>query len=151
MKYLISLISLSTLVFSLNYNSKTVIDNTIPTYLSFQDYSEAIQYLPYSQAEEEAISEEKFLLLKIESYNCKSCDKLNSLLDSNENLKNLIKTHTKAVKLNPEEDTLPYNLNLIGTPTVFLLNAETGKVLMKLQGNEASDELEVSLKSVLWE
>lgn len=174
MKYLLSLLITSTLIFGVEYQSETVImedteyifedvyfnidytednfEENIPTeHIDFQEILEPIQYLSYKKAEEEAISEEKFLLVKIESNNCKSCDKLNSLLYTNHELNSLISSYTKAVKLNRDADTIPSTLNFIGTPTIFLLNAKTGRVLMKLQGNEASDELEESLKSILWE
>lgn len=165
MKYLLSLLSISTLALALNYPSETIIsesaeysletenyfyEDTELTYIDFQEVSDPIEYLSYSKAQEEAIEQNKFLLIEIESDNCVACDKLNNLLYSNENLKNIISSYTKAVKLNREYDTIPSSLDYIGTPTIFLLDAETGKVLMKLQGNEASEELEASLQSVLW-
>ncbi|SFV58443.1 hypothetical protein MNB_SV-12-636 [hydrothermal vent metagenome] len=120
-------------------------------FVEFQSQTPVIEYIDLKTAQKEAIDEHKFLLIKIESNNCPSCIRLNTLLDTNENIKSMVNTYTKAVKYNREDDKIPAKLDYFGTPTLFIFDSSGKQVLMKLQGNEAIDELEESLNTVIYD
>jgi thioredoxin-related protein len=119
--------------------------------VEFEDMSSMIQYMDLKKAKEEAKIEHKFILVKIESSNCPTCNRLNTLLDTNENIKNMVNGYTKAVKLNNDYDNIPPKLEYIGTPTLFLFDSSGKKMLMKLQGSEAIDDIEESLELFIYD
>jgi len=109
-----------------------------------------IKYSNFTTAKEEAIEEGKYIMIKVEANNCQPCNKLNALLDSNNNIKEIVNQHIKAVKIDSTYDSLPDGLYTIGTPTVFLLNPkDKDKVLMKLVGVDAIESLEESLEYII--
>jgi glyoxylase-like metal-dependent hydrolase (beta-lactamase superfamily II) len=99
-------------------------------------------------AQQHALREHKMVLIKIEADNCHPCEELNSVIANNKNIRKMINTYTKAIKVNTSYESVPLGLTNRGTPTVFIINPETEKVLMKLEGEEAIKELEVSLHSL---
>jgi len=112
--------------------------------------SQEIKYSNFTTAKEEAIKEDKYILIKVEADDCQPCNRLNALLDSNEKIKKIVKEHIKAVKINSAYDSLPDGLYTMGTPTVFLLNPkDKDRVLMKLVGTEAIESLEESLDYII--
>ena len=116
-----------------------------------EEISTLIKYIPLIKAREEAMVEDKFLLVKIESNNCPTCSELNVLLDTNKNIKNMVNEYTKAVKFNRDYDKIPPKLQYIGTPTLFLLDSKGKRVLMRLQGTEAIEDIEESLKLFIYD
>lgn len=120
-------------------------------YIEYTETTPLISYMTLNEARKEAKNEHKFLLVKIESTNCPTCSRLNTLLDTNENIKNMVTQYTKAVKFNPDYDRIPPKLNYIGTPTIFLLNSKGTKILMKLQGSGAVDDIEKSLELFIYD
>jgi thioredoxin-related protein len=115
-------------------------------YIEYESTTPLIKYMDLKEAIREARSEHKFLLIKIESTNCPTCSKLNTLLDNNNNIKNMINKYTKAVKFNSDYDKIPPKLDYIGTPTLFLFDLEGKEMLIKLQGSEAIEDIEKSLE-----
>jgi hypothetical protein len=112
--------------------------------------SQNIHYSSFSVAKEEAIDENKYIMIKVEADNCIPCNRLNMLLDNNEHIKEIVSRHIKAVKINSTYDTLPEGLHAMGTPTLFLIDPkDENRVLMKLVGNEAIESLEESLESII--
>ena len=104
-----------------------------------------IKYTNFAQAKQDALREHKYILIKIETNNCKPCDRLNDTLSKNNHIKKMINQHIKAVKINTDFDSIPLGLSSRGTPTVFLIEPENDKVVMKLEPEEVG-ELEESLK-----
>jgi hypothetical protein len=107
-------------------------------------YIPNIQYTSFTQAKQDAIREHKYILLKIEANHCKPCEQLNTTLSTNDHIKKMINEHTKAVKINTSFDAVPLGLSNRGTPTVFLIEPESNRVVMKLEPEEVG-ELEESL------
>ncbi len=110
-------------------------------------YIPNIEYSDFEEAKKIAIQEHKYLMIKVEATNCRPCAELNDLLASNKHIKKMVNNHIKAVKINTDHDAVPMGLSTIGTPTVFLIKPDENLVVMKLQGNEAIEELEDSLNS----
>jgi len=100
-------------------------------------------------AQQHAIEEHKVVLIKVEADNCPPCDKLNQELETNKSLRKMINKYTKVIKINTSHESVPLGLDNMGTPTVFVINPETEKVLVKLEGIGAIQELEASLRSVI--
>jgi len=177
MRYFIVIYTLSIYLFAYNYQPRpitldesgeyVIIDSLGGRYFEDLDNQESliiqetsiyeeeanstINYIDLKEAREEAKIENKFLLVKIESDNCPTCSKLNILLDNNENIKSMVNEYTKAVKFNSEYDQIPPRLEFIGTPTLFLLDSQGKKILMKLQGSEAIEDIEESLKLFIYD
>jgi len=110
-------------------------------------YIPDIKYLAFESAKKEAIQEHKYVMIKVEATGCHPCAILNNLLATNNHIKKMVNAHIKAVKINTDYESLPLGLNYIGTPTVFLIQPEEDRVVMKLEGYEAIEDLEESLKS----
>ncbi len=110
-------------------------------------YIPNIKYSNFEEAKKIAIQEHKYLMIKVEATNCRPCAELNDLLSNNKHIKKMVNSHIKAVKINTDHDTVPMGLSTIGTPTVFLIKPDENRVVMKLQGNEAIEDLEDSLNS----
>ena len=101
----------------------------------------------FSQARREAIREHKLVMIKIEADHCQPCKKLNRVLATNKRIKRLINRNIKVVKVNTDhQERVPLGLSYMGTPTVFLIQPKTQKVLMRLQGVIPARDLEESLK-----
>jgi len=101
----------------------------------------------FLQARREAIREHKLIMIKIEAEHCQPCKKLNRVLATNNRIKRLINHNIKVVKVNIDhQDRVPMGLSYMGTPTVFLIQPKTKKVLMRLQGVIPARDLEESLK-----
>jgi len=113
-------------------------------------YIPDIQYMSLKDARQEAIDENKLVLIEVEDDNCKPCRELNTLLDTNDNIKNMINNHVKAVKINSKDADIPEKLKFIGTPTVFLIKPKNGRILVKLQGRVAITDLEPSLRMFIY-
>ena len=111
-----------------------------------------IQYIyDFSKAKKEAIKENKLLMIKIESNHCQPCEKLNEILETNNRIKQLINNNMKVLKINIDyEHNVPLGLNYMGTPTLFLIEPKTEKILMKLQGVIEANDLEESIKINLY-
>ncbi len=124
----------------LNIATKQIQEAPIP-------YIPDIEYREFKQAKALAIKEHKYLLVKVEASNCHPCSELNEMLEHNNHIKKMVNQHTKAVKINTDHEALPSGLNAFGTPTVFLIEPEENRIVMKLQGRAAIDELEESLTS----
>jgi len=107
-----------------------------------------ITYKNFEQAKQDALREHKYILIKIEANHCKPCEKLNTTLTTNDNLKKIINEHTIAVKINTSFDNVPLGLTNRGTPTVFLIEPENDQVKMKLEPEEI-EELEASLNTII--
>jgi len=103
-----------------------------------------IKYINFAQAQQDAIKEHKYILIKVEANHCKPCDKLNTTLSTNDHIKEMINKHTIAVKINTSFNNVPLGLSNRGTPTVFLIEPENNKVVMKLEPEQVG-ELEESL------
>jgi len=155
MRYFIALYIFTIYLFA--YNSMTVDESgeyiiiDEENQIEFEEMNSLIRYIDLEEAKEEAKVEHKFILVKIESSNCPTCNKLNTLLDTNENIKNMVNGYTKAVKLNNDYDHIPPKLEYIGTPTLFLFDSSGKKMLMKLQGSEAIDDIEESLELFIYD
>ena len=104
-----------------------------------------IEYTNFEKARMEAIREDKYIMIKVESSHCKPCIVLNNELASNKHIKEMINKHIKAVKINADYDSVPMGLTYMGTPTVFLIEPKQDRVLMQLEGTLAAKELEESL------
>ncbi|HHB94134.1 MAG TPA: MBL fold metallo-hydrolase [Campylobacterales bacterium] len=101
----------------------------------------------FLQAKREAIREHKLVMIKIEANHCQPCEKLNRVLETNNRIKRLVNHNIKVVKVNTDnQERVPMGLSYMGTPTVFLIQPKTQKVLMRLQGVIQPKELEESLK-----
>ena len=101
----------------------------------------------FSQARREAIREHKLVMIKIEAEDCQPCKKLDRVLATNRRIKRLINHNIKVVRVNIDhQDRVPMGLSYTGTPTVFLIQPKTKKVLMRLQGVIPAQDLEESLK-----
>ena len=132
--------------------NSSYIDNGIELeYVMYEpETSKTIKYMGLNKAREEAINEDKLVLVKIESTNCRSCTRLNTFLDTNENVKTMFNDYIKAVSLNREYDRIPPKLDYVGTPTLFLVKPKSGEVLMQLQGDATVEELEEALKMFIY-
>jgi len=124
----------------LTRTSQEIIQPSVP-------YVHEIQYSDFESAKKLAIQEHKYLLIKVEASNCQPCNRLNQLLQSNNHIKQMVNQHVQAVKIDALHTQVPMGLSTIGTPTVFLIQPEEGRVVMKLEGNEAIEDLEASLSS----
>jgi len=110
-------------------------------------YIPNIHYIKFDNAKKEAIKEHKYVMIKVEATGCRPCETLNNLLATNDHIKSMVNQHIKAVKVNTDQENLPMGLQNMGTPTVFLIKPDEDRVVMKLEGNEAIEDLEDSLKS----
>jgi thioredoxin-related protein len=119
--------------------------------IEYEPITPLIEYIDFKEAKKEAKIEHKFILIKIESTNCPTCSKLNILLNTNENIKNMVNGYTKAVKFNNDYEQIPPKLEHIGTPTLFLFDSDGKRMLIKLQGSEAIDDLEKSLELFIYD
>jgi thioredoxin-related protein len=124
-----------------NYEEEIIYEYTEP-----QPQNPQINYMELKQARKEAIEEHKYVLVKIESSNCPTCMKLNQLLETNEHIKGLFNNYIKAVKLNLSYDKVPPKYQFIGTPTIFLIEPNRGKIQVELQGSDAINDLELALE-----
>ncbi len=137
-------------VVDLDMSYEEVISLKILEIESQESINHNIQYSEFAQAKQEAIDEDKLIMIKVEAENCKSCERLNALLDSNDNIKEMVNRHIKAVKIDTNYESLPDGLHSIGTPTLFLINPkDEDRVMMKLVGNDAIEELEESLELIV--
>lgn len=116
----------------------------IPKKLLIQD-TPSIHYTNFDKAKIEAIKEDKYIMIKVESNNCEPCVALNHELTTNKHIKEMVNKHIKAVKINADYDSVPMGLTYMGTPTVFLIEPKQDRVLMQLEGALAVRELEESL------
>jgi glyoxylase-like metal-dependent hydrolase (beta-lactamase superfamily II) len=105
-----------------------------------------IHYTDFERAKSEAIRDNKLIMIKVEASHCKPCDRLNTVLATNNNIKKMVNRHIKAVKINTDYANVPMGLSYMGTPTVFLIQPKDERVLMQLEGSMAAKELEASLK-----
>ncbi len=116
---------------------------------------EEVPYISYDKdfftAQRDAIKEHKMVFIKVEADNCEPCMELDQELASNKTLRKMINKYTKAIKVNTSYESVPLGLTSMGTPTVFVINPETEKVLMKLEGDSAYKDLEDSLRSITGE
>jgi thioredoxin-related protein len=99
-------------------------------------------------AQQHAIKEHKMVFIKIEADNCPPCNELDQELTNNKTLRKMINKYTTAIKINTSYETVPLGLTNRGTPAVIVINPETERVLVKLEGMEKLKYLEESLKSV---
>jgi len=120
-------------------------------YVELEHTTPTIKYIALEKAKKEAKVEHKFVLVKIESSSCPTCIELNKLLETNTNIQNMINGYTKAVKLNRDYDQIPPKLKYIGTPTLFLFDSNGKKMLIKLEGAEAIDDIEESLELFIYD
>ena len=116
---------------------------------------EVVPYISYDKdfftAQRDAIKEHKMVFIKVEADDCVPCMELDQELASNKTLRKMINKYTKAIKVNTSYESVPLGLTNMGTPTVFIINPETEKVLMKLEGDSAYKDLEDSLRSITGE
>ena len=108
-----------------------------------------IQYTNFNKAKKSAIKEHKYVIIKYESDNCRPCDELNKVLRNNGNVKKMVNTYTKAVKINRDHNDETTDYDLMLTPTIILVDPITKRTLVKLVGRAASEDLEDSLKLYL--
>ena len=104
-----------------------------------------VQYSNLKTAKKEAITQHKYLLIKVESEGCLPCQKLDELLASNQHIKEMMYRYIKAVKVDSHKSPTPLGLSVKGTPTVFLIKPENNKVVAILEGRSAIEELEDTL------
>jgi hypothetical protein len=113
---------------------------------------EVVPFISYDKdfytAQQHAIKEHKMVFIKIEADNCIPCNELDQELASNKTLRKMINKYTTAIKINTSYETVPLGLTNRGTPTVIVINPETERVLVQLEGMEKLKYLEESLKSV---
>ncbi len=109
-------------------------------------HTPCIKYTNLKQAKKSALKEHKYVMIKIEADNCRPCKKLNKLLKTNVRIKKMVNRHIKAVKINRDHETLPTNYDIIVAPTVLLVNPESNRVLVQLEGSETFEDLEDALK-----
>jgi len=101
----------------------------------------------FSRAIRKSIRDNKLVMIKVEADNCKPCKQLDIILETNNKIKRLINQNIRIVKVNIDhQEKVPLDLNYMGTPTIFLIQPETKKVLMKLQGVIPAKDLEESLR-----
>ena len=105
----------------------------------------------YDTAQRDAIKEHKMVFIKVEADNCVPCAELDQMLKSNKKLRKIINKYTTAIKINTSYETVPLGITNRGTPTVIVLNPETNKVLVKLEGMDEVEDLEDSLRSITGE
>ncbi len=105
----------------------------------------------YDTAQRDAIKEHKMVFIKVEADDCVPCAELDQMLKSNKKLRKIINKYTTAIKINTSYETVPLGITNRGTPTVIVLNPETNKVLVKLEGMDEVEDLEDSLRSITGE
>lgn len=113
-------------------------DQSCPAHITYQP--------SYDIAKRQAKLEHKYLLVKIETNGCQPCKELNRVLETNCNIKKIINNHTKAIKINTSYDEVPEGYNNMGTPALFLVQPESQKIVMHLEGRIDAQDLEESLK-----
>ncbi len=113
--------------------------------------AKSINYTNFDQAKKEAMSENKYIMIKVEVGDCEPCVALNYELKNNSHIKEMVHRHIKAVEIDADYDALPMGLSYMGTPTVFLIEPKNNKVLMQLEGTLAVKDLEQSLEIFLEE
>ncbi len=104
-----------------------------------------INYINFDRAKKEAMSENKYIMIKVEAGDCEPCVALNYELANNSHIKEMVRKHIKAVKIDADYDAVPMGLSYMGTPTVFLIEPKNSRVLMQLEGTLAVKDLEQSL------
>jgi glyoxylase-like metal-dependent hydrolase (beta-lactamase superfamily II) len=111
----------------------------------------SINYTNFDLAKKEAMSENKYIMIKVEAGDCEPCVALNYELENNHHIKEMVRKHIKAVEINADYDAIPMGLSYMGTPTVFLIEPKSNRVLMQLEGTLAAKDLEQSLGRFLEE
>jgi glyoxylase-like metal-dependent hydrolase (beta-lactamase superfamily II) len=113
--------------------------------LLFNSEVTSINYTSFDRAKREAMSENKYIMVKVEASDCEPCVALNYELANNSHIKEMVRKHIKAVEIDADHDTIPMGLTYMGTPTVFLIEPKQNRVLMQLEGTLAAKDLENSL------
>jgi len=87
-------------------------------------------------------------MIKVEADNCRPCQKLNKLLETNTSIKKIVNKYIKSVKINRDHQSVPrpYDDVVTVTPTVLLVNPKTNQVLVQLEGDETTNDLYESIK-----
>ncbi len=110
---------------------------------------ENVKYVSFSTAIKNAKSKNKIIFLKVRSTTCKYCDKLDSVIATNDSVKNILNKYFEVVKINGDYDDVPYGIRIESTPTLIFLKPGSEEPLMNLRGIEALGELLDVLKEAV--
>ena len=96
-----------------------------------------------------AKSKKKIIFVKVRSTTCKYCDRLDSVIGSDNAVKNILNKYFEVVMLNSDYDVIPYDIRIEHTPTLLFFKPDSKEPLMNLTGIKALGEfLEVLEEAV---
>ena len=108
-----------------------------------------VKYVSFSTARKNARAKKKIILLKVRSTTCKYCDRLDTIIANDNNVKEILNKYFEVVKINNDYDKVPYGIRIESTPTLIFLKANSRRPLMNLTGIEALGELLDVLKEAV--
>jgi len=108
-----------------------------------------VSYVSFSKAIKDAESKNKIIFLKVRSTTCKYCDRLDSVISSNNEVKDILNKYFEVVSVNNDYDEVPYDIRIEQTPALLFFKPESKKPLMNLTGIEALGEFLVILREVV--
>ncbi len=105
-----------------------------------------IHYSTFGVALREAKVNKKIVLIKVHSNDCPYCDKLDKILATNRQVKELISKYYEMVEINNSYEFVPLNVMISTTPSFVFVRPRDKKVLMIVPGIQALGDLVEILK-----
>ncbi len=110
---------------------------------------ESVKYVSFPTAIKRAKAKKKIIFLKVRSTTCKYCDKLDSVIATNNSVKNILSNYFEVVKINNDYDKVPYGIRIESTPTLIFFKPSSKEPLMNLTGIKALGEFLEVLKEAV--
>ncbi|MFA7084948.1 MAG: thioredoxin family protein [Arcobacteraceae bacterium] len=98
-------------------------------------------------SQEEAVTKNKKILVMFTQENCPTCEYMESVAFEDALLANYMNKQFILVKLDINKDTMPQDLNVYGTPTFYILNAQGQKQGRPIVGGGTPQAFLTLLKS----
>jgi glyoxylase-like metal-dependent hydrolase (beta-lactamase superfamily II) len=108
-----------------------------------------VKYVSFNTALKNAKAKNKIVFLKVRSTTCKYCDELDSVIASDNDVKDILNSYFEVVKINSDYENIPYNMRIEHTPTLIFLKPDSKEPLMNLTGIKALGEFLEVLKEAV--
>lgn len=96
---------------------------------------------------QEATKQNKRVLVMLTQEGCPTCEYMNDVAFADAVLESYLTTHFILVKLDINNDTIPLNLKVYGTPTFYILNQNGEKIGRQIAGGGTASEFLKLLQS----
>lgn len=109
-------------------NSSLILANTSQkdSYYKFQtDYDNVLN---------QAKRENRYIFLLVTEEFCQWCEKLIDIVFQDKRIVNRLKSDYIGVMVDRNKDFYPSNIGVTGVPSVFIINQNTGKIIMNIVG-----------------